>query len=100
MFRTILIGALALVTANGVAIAIPSSSYFISCTGGASIKFENPHVWNTGTTTIPVASKIEVLVVGQDKPVVTALTVALKPGETFITAGRAKPPYKCTARVL
>ena len=100
MFRAILICALTLVVASNVVIGNPNSSYSISCTGGTSIKFENPHVWNTGSTTIPAASKIEVLVAGQDKPVVTALTVALKPGETFITAGRAKPPYKCTARVL
>lgn len=100
MFRTLLICALALVAVNRVAIAIPNSPYSLSCTGGTSIKFESPHVWNTGNATIPIASKIEVFVVGQDKPVVTALTVALKPGETFITAGKAKPPYKCTARVL
>lgn len=85
MLRTLLICALALVAVNRVAVAIPNSPYSLSCTGNA---------------TIPIASKIEVLVVGQDKPVVTALTVALKPGETFITAGKAKPPYKCTARVL
>ena len=100
MFRILQTCALSMVTAHSVAIANPNSSYSVSCTGGMSIKFENPHVWNTGSTTIPVASKIEVLVAGQDKPVITALSVALKPGETFITAGKAKPPYKCTARVL
>jgi len=100
MMRTLLMCALALVAANRVGAPIPRSPYSLSCTGGTSIKFENPHVWNTGSATIPSASKIEVLVAGQDKPVVTALTVALKPGETFITAGRVKPPYKCTARVL
>jgi hypothetical protein len=100
MFRILLMCALTLADVSSAATAIPVSSYSLSCTGGVSIKFENPHVWNTGSTIIPAASKIEVLVAGQDKPVVTALIVALKPGETFITGGKVKPPYKCTARVL
>ena len=100
MLRTVMFCAFALAAVSASAVATPASPYSLSCTSGGSVVFLNPHVWNTGGTIIPAGSNIEVIVAGSNKPVTTKMIVALKPGETFITGGTARPPYSCTAKVL